>query len=554
MKHILIVLLSLTGFYAAFKATEAPQMRFDKAAYDLAIQKKAKSLISCVPDWKTYSLNNEEIMQMVPLPGTGSHKWQIKVKHDSAQFYFNQGMNLYYGFHIAEALPSFKKAQLFDSTSPMLYWAEALAYGPNINDMGYAASPAALTALAKATDLLPFADQREALLINAMSVRYSADTAMPRLTLNQQYSDKMKALYKLFPKDAEVAALYADALMLQHPWDLWEHSGKPKAWTPEIEKVLEHTLSFAPRHLGANHYYIHVMEASPYAYKASASADRLSSLAPGLAHMVHMPSHIYIRTGKYEKGAALNTAALKQFKTYLALYPGAAAGAFLYDNHNRFMQVACSMNGNNYPVTLKDAMENRMAIDTAYLSMPAPLGSYLQYAYMSPELAMLTFNKWDEILAQPDIPGRYHYATLLQHFAKGMAMANTNDLTHARTELENIRRLIIEPDLSVVLEPFNSASASARIAETILAGTIAQQENKLKKALQYYRAAVIAEDALVYNEPRDWLNPARHYLGNALLQNREFAKAAKVFREDLAVQPLNATASRGWKKAIGKIK
>ena len=527
-------------------------MIFDKAAYDQAVQKKRSGVISCAPDWRTFSLSNDEIMQMVPLPGTGSHKWKITVKHDSAQFYFDQGMNLYYGFHIAEALPSFKKAQLFDSASPMLFWAEALAYGPNINDMGYAASPAALTAVAKASALLPYANQKEALLIKAMAVRYSADTTLQRLTLNERYAGKMKSLYKLFPKDAEVAALYADALMVQHPWDLWEHSGKPKPWTTEIEKVLEHILTVAPQHPGANHYYIHVMEASPYAYKAAASADRLSSLTPGLAHMVHMPSHIYIRTGKYEKGAALNTEALKQYKTYLALYPGAAAGAFLYDNHNRHMQAACSVYGTDYNTALKDAAACRAAIDTSFLSMATPLGNYIQYAYMVPELAMVTFKKWQDILAQPAIPEQYHYAAFLQHFAKGMAMANTNDLLGARGALNKIRTLIKEPDMLVVLEPFNSAAAGGRIAENILAGMIAQAENKTPIALQYFKEAVVAEDALVYNEPRDWLNPARHYLGNALLQNGQFDQATKVFREDLAVQPLNATAVKGLKKAMGK--
>ena len=179
----------------------------------------------------------------------------------------------------------------------MLQWAQALAYGPNINDLGYAASPDALLASTKAAELSANATDKEKMLIQAQLIRYSADSTMKREKLNQLYVDKMKAAYDKFTDDANVAALYADALMLQHPWDLWKIDGKPKPWTPTIREVLEKLLIKYPDHPGANHYYIHVMEPSPYADKALPSADRLGQLSPGLSHLVHMPSHIYRRTG-----------------------------------------------------------------------------------------------------------------------------------------------------------------------------------------------------------------------------------------------------------------
>ena len=321
MKYLLFAGCFIIIFLMAYKGKKIGDDKIDKHALSKILLKKKFSTIRCSPDWTTYKLSKLEIQQMIPLPGTGSHVWKISTKNDSAQFYFNQGINLYYGFHIIEAMPSFKKAQTFDSACGMLYWAEALAYGPNINDFGYAASPDALLAIKKALELRKYSSVKETALIDAMHVRYSKDSTQKREYLNQQYADKMKNLYSRFPKDAEIGALYADALMIQHPWDLWQHNGKPKPWTPQIEKVLENILKNTPDHPGANHYYIHTMEASPYAYKATANANRLGKLAPGLSHMVHMPSHIYIRTGQYEKGRTVNTKAIENYKTYQSLYP-----------------------------------------------------------------------------------------------------------------------------------------------------------------------------------------------------------------------------------------
>ena len=208
---------------------------------------------------------------------------------------------MYYSFHIIEAMASFKKAAKFDENSAMLHWAQALAYGPNINDFGYTASPEALSASGKAIEFSGRCTEKEMALIEAQRVRYSYDSSQTRAMLNQLYVDKMKEAYEKFPNDADVATLYADAMMLQHPWDLWKIDGTPKPWTPLIREVLEKVLAKNPNHPGANHYYIHVMEPSPYAAKALPSAERLGKTNPGLSHVVHMPSHIYLRTGLYKK-------------------------------------------------------------------------------------------------------------------------------------------------------------------------------------------------------------------------------------------------------------
>lgn len=550
MKYLLIAASSLSFFFFFGNKKNSSFIPIDKTALAEVNEKRSLTAISCSPDWTTYHLTKEEINEMVPLPGTGSHAWKISTKNDSAQFYFNQGINLYYGFHIIEALPSFKKAQMFDSSCAMLYWAEALAYGPNINDYGYSASPESLVAMEKSKELMNSSTAKEKGLIEAMQLHYSADSAQKRELLNHQYAGKMKELYIKYPADAEIGTLYADALMNMHPWDLWQHNGQPKPWTPEIEKVLENVLKYSPAHPGANHYYIHTMEASPFANKAIPSADRLAKLAPGLAHIVHMPSHIYIRTGQYDKGIQANIAAVKTYNSYLQLYPEVANNAPLYEIHNRHMQAACSMNSNNYEAALKDAIDCRNSFDISFLSLEAPMGTYVQYVYMTPELTMVTFEKWDDILSQENVDAQYHYASLIQQFAKGMAYANLNDIAMAKVALNKMDDLLKEADLAVVMTPFNAPKSSGNIARYILMGTIAAKENVTAAALNYFKIAVATEDSLVYNEPRDWLIPARHYLGNFLLSKKRYKEAEIVFRKDLNVEPNNYVSSVGIRSAV----
>jgi tetratricopeptide (TPR) repeat protein len=521
----------------------------DQKTYRKVILKKRLASLRCTPDWSNEQITREEIQDMIPLPGTGSHSWKINTTSDSAQFYFNQGINLYYGFHIIEALPSFKKALTFDSTCAMLYWAVALAYGPNINDVSYTASSDALLAVSKAKLLISNSSLKDRALIDAMEAHYSADSTIERATLNQEYADHMKALYLKYSADAEIGTLYADALMNLHPWDLWQHDGKPRPWTPELITVLENILKNYPEHPGANHYYIHTMEASPFASKANASAERLGRLTPGLSHMVHMPSHIYIRTGEYDKGVKVNEAAVKNYYGYKKLFPGVEGNAFLYEYHNRHMQAACSINKNDYSRAIKDALDCRNAMNTSALSEAAPMGDFMQYLYMTPELTMITFQKWNEILHEPSIGNQYHYAVLIQEFAKGMAWAHTGKPDKAKSSLAIMESLLTNDDMLLELTPFNAPVTGGTVAKYILMGSIAEKENKTAEAVNYYTKAVATEDLLVYQEPRDWLVPARHYLGNLLLKQKKYKEAEKVFLEDLSYQPNNYISTTGLKKA-----
>jgi tetratricopeptide (TPR) repeat protein len=538
--------IAFMGYNRIYETAEGS---IDREARSVAQRKILRTGLRCSPDWSEYSISLGDLYQMIPLPGTGTHEWKISTKSDSAQFYFNQGINLYYGFHIIEALPSFYKAIRFDSTCAMLYWGVALAYGPNINDYGYAQSPYALQAVAKALQLSSDAAPKEKVLIDAMNAHYSKDTTHTRDALNHEYADKMKLAYASYPDDAEIGALYADALMNLHPWDFWDHDGKPKAWTPELMKLLETVLEKSPMHPGANHYYIHTMEASPFASKATASADRLQNLAPGLSHMVHMPSHIYIRTGEYGRGVKVNEDAVKMYYDYKKLFPDVVNGAFLYENHNLHMQAASSMNANDYEKAIRDAMDCQKSVDTSMFSLEAPMGNFMQYLYMTPDFTWITFQKWNEILQQPIIQKPYHYGRLIREFARGLAYANTNQIAKAKISVTIIDSILMEKDMQVVLTPFNAAVTGGRVAKYILKGCIAENQNQSGEAIEYYKIAVATEDSLVYQEPRDWLVPARHFLGNALLKEKKYKEAEMVFQQDLVYQPKNYISVRGLNEA-----
>ncbi|MEO5892984.1 MAG: hypothetical protein ABIQ31_22230, partial [Ferruginibacter sp.] len=475
---------------------------------------KNKFYVQCSPDWN--HLDGDSLAAGISiLKGWGNYQWPITSSSDSARLYFQQGINMYYSFHIIEAMASFKKAGRFDSTNAMIFWAQALAYGPNINDYGYSSTPEAYDAAQKAIFLSGNCNAREKNLIRAMGVRYTTDSTFSRASLNQLYTDEMYKGYAQFPNDADLATLYADAMMLQHPWDLWKHDGKAKPWTPKILQVLEKTLKLSPLHPGANHYYIHCVEASADPQRALPSADLLSKLMPSVSHMVHMPSHIYIRTGFYDKGMKVNELSVKGYHEYLAQYPDVINSSPLYLIHNLHMQAACAMMGAGYSSSSQSADSARSGFDTSFLSMASPFGEFMQYVYMTPVINNVRFGKWETILKSTEVPGSYIYGNVLWHWAKGFAMARKNDLEGAKKELKYVREKMGQPGMLVVLQPFNAPADGAKVAEKLLEGIIAEQENDLPAAINSFTEAVKNESAMVYNEPKDWILPARPYLGAA---------------------------------------
>jgi tetratricopeptide (TPR) repeat protein len=382
-----------------------------------------------------------------------------------------------------------------------------------------------------------------------MAARYSADTSQSRESLNKAYAAAMKQAFAAHPQDADVAALYADALMVLHPWDLYHHNFKPKPWTTEIVQVIEKALKLNPNHPAANHYYIHAVEASANPGRALPSADRLPGLMPDVSHIVHMPSHIYIRTGNYQKGAQVNEDAIKGYQKYLQAFPAVAENAPLYSIHNLHMEASCNIMGGDYDKSKASAIKTSQSVPPQFLGISGPLGHFIEYVYATPLLAMVRFGKWEEALTAT-VPDSLHYAKILLHFARGMAFARTGQPNHANLELTSLRVKMNEDEsLKEPFTPFNSAYNVSRITETILAGVIAEQSGQLSNAINNFKKAVAFEDALVYNEPKDWLLPARHYLGNALLKAGKYAEAEAVYKQDLLINPLNGWSLTGLHKA-----
>lgn len=535
MKHAL--LLPLLVLLALF----TPMRRTDDTRNYIALKKK--NAISCVPE-RSRAMVADGIGV---LPGSGKYHWKVST-NDSAQLYFDQGINMFYSFHIIESLASFVKAQQFDPENAMLYWGEAMTYSPNINDVGYVQPEDAIKAVENARKWSGSRNAMEKELISAVAMRYSKDGKGDRQKMNEDYRDAMARLAAKYPKNADALALYADALMVMHPWDLYNGDQSPKQWTPQLVSVLEKGLSLSREHPGINHYYIHAVEGSSTPSKANASADRLAGLVPGASHMVHMPSHIYIRTGEYTKGIDVNIQALKGYDSYLAIYPKVSGGDFLYLLHNLHLMSACAIMNGNYDVAIKSSEECAAKIPLDYHHWDGPLAEFMQYASSTPIFAQVRYGKWQELLKEQAIDTSSHYLVILRSFGRGFALARTGRIAEAEKELALVKT-IMESDPKLKERAFNTAYDGADVAWHMLAGAIAEGKGELAKAEEMLRKAADLEENMVYNEPKDWILPPLPYLGNVLLKEKKYAEAEKIFNKDLAYNPHNCWALKGLVEA-----
>ncbi len=553
MKLLSCIIIVVVWFYSFINGHQQNNhSSVDIAARESVLKRVRLYTIGCSPDLNFF--NPGDSANVIPLlDGWGNYRMPVTVTNDSAKIYFEQGINMYYGFHIIEALASFDRATRFDSSFAMGYWGIALAYGPNINDFGYTASPGAIIAMHRAKDLSGNCTGVEKRLIDAMQVRYSTDTAQSREHLNQLYIDAMKKVYTAFPQSADAGTLYVDALMQQHPWDLYTKTYQPKAWTPEIVNTLETILKISPEHPGASHYYIHAMEASAHPEKALAISEKLVTLMPGVAHVVHMPSHIFIRSGYYNQGELVNEKAVKSYYDYLGKYAPVVNNAPLYLIHNLHMQATCANMDGTYEVAMKSSVDCKNSFDSSWQSLPDYMGIFIQYVYMTPYLTFIRFGKWDDILNTPENPSSLIYANLLWHYGQGLAYARKHDFTSASSQLNALQRELTNDQLSAPAPSYaNPGITSAKVAEKILLGVIAEEQNNLPPSITFLTQAVAAEDSMIYNEPKDWVHPARQYLGSVLLKAKKYPAAEKVYKEDLVINPHNGWSLTGLAIALDK--
>jgi tetratricopeptide (TPR) repeat protein len=394
----------------------------------------------------------------------------------------------------------------------------------------------------KAVALSVSTTPKEKALINALAKRFPRTEVKDMSPYSAAYARAMQEAHEQFPNDMDIATLYADALMNEHPWDLWEKNGTAKPWTPAITAILEKIIAKEPKHAGANHMYIHAVEASPEPFKALPSADRLQDLVPAAGHLVHMPSHIYIRTGHYHKGVLTNENASSIDSTYVAQCKAAGFYPMLLYPHNIHFMAACAFLEGNSKKALDAAWMVSRKADRKYLHEMATL----QHYYAIPYYVMVHLAKWNDILNLP-IPGEsLKYPRAIWHYARGMAYAAKNDLENAGRELAAIKKYTDDESLkSFRIWDVNSAHEVIGIASLILEAEIALFKKQYDQSISLLQKAVSIEDGLMYQEPPDWFFSVRHSLGHVLVKAGRFAEAEKVYQEDLKTYPENGWALIG---------
>ena len=480
--------------------------------------------------------------------GLGDLHHPVSTTHADAQQFFDQGLRYIFAFNHDEAARSFQRAAELDPTLAMAYWGMAEAIGPNYND------PAsedrfkqAHEAIAKAQSLAAKATASERGYIDAMAKRFPADPKSDLKKAAEDYRDAMRDLVKHNPDDLDAATLFAEAGMNLHPWQLWHHDGTPEAGTEEIVATLESVLKRDPNHIGANHYYIHTVEASNTPERALSSANRLAALAPGAGHLVHMPAHTYIRTGDFDAAERANIDAAKVDEAYIAATGAQGMYPMMYYSHNlHFIAVAAAMEG-RYADSWQAADKLAAHVAPAVKDMP-PLEGFMTV----PIMVRVRFQKWDEVLAMPAPDASMKTTTAIWHFARGMAFAGKGKLAEAEAEHKFLSEKVAStpPDEIFAMPVNNKTKDIFTIARDALGAKIAVAKKDLPSAITQLREAVTVQDSLNYNEPQDWIYPVRESLGAALLMAGNAAEAEQVFREDLARGPRNPRSLFGLISAL----
>ncbi|MBV7529258.1 M48 family metallopeptidase [Chitinophaga sp. sic0106] len=485
------------------------------------------------------------------LKGLEGIDFKITTRVPEAQTYFNQGMMLAYGFNHAEAARSFFEATRLDSTAAMAFWGFAYVLGPNYNGgMEEDNFQRANEAVVKAQVLAANATPIENALIQALATRYVQDPPANRAPLDSAYAAAMKKVYDQYPSDPDVGALYAEAIMDLHPWDLYEKKSKaPKAWTPALTKVLEHLMQLNPKHPGAHHFYIHALEASATPEKALASAKLLDTLVPGAGHLLHMPSHIYINTGDYHEGSLSNINAVKVDSAYtIACHAQGSYPLGLYPHNYHFLVATATLEGNT-ALAWKSATKLQEMISAEIMRMPG--WSTLQHYYTIPYYIAAKLSMWDTIIAIPAPGSDLVYPRAIWHYARGMAYLGKHDLASARKEMDSLNTLNADTILQhLTIWGINTSADLVQIATKVLSAGISVQENQLEAAIEKLKAAVVIEDNLNYNEPPDWFFSVRHHLGAVLLKAGKYKDAEAVYREDLKIWRKNGWALKGLHNAL----
>ncbi len=482
--------------------------------------------------------------QIAPrLQNLGDYKFAVTTTSEQAQVFFNQGFNLAYGFNHAEAARAFAEAARLDPQCAMAYWGQALVLGPNINaPMDPANEPAAFELVQKAVALKEHASPRERAYIDALSKRYSSDEKPDRPALDRAYATAMEELHRAYPDDLDAATLYAESLMDLRPWSYWTRDDRLYPETAGLIDILESVIAKNPNHPGALHFYVHAIEPTKNPERAEAAADRLGGLMPGAGHMVHMPSHIYLRVGRYADASEANERAILADEDYLSQCRAQGIYPLAYYPHNiHFLWAAATMEGRSQ-TALSAARKVADSIPAEALESLPLLEGFLVVPYF----AMTRFGRWDEILATPEPSRAGPLLFGIEQYARGMAFAAKGLQEEARAELRRLATLAADPEAGKIpLWSGNTTGQILKIAQESLAGEMAAREGDYGAAIARLEYAVRLQDGLIYTEPPDWHYPVRHSLGAALLEAGRAAEAETVYWDDLARNQDNGWALFG---------
>jgi tetratricopeptide (TPR) repeat protein len=472
--------------------------------------------------------------------GLGSYTRRITTESTLAQKYFNQGLGFYHGFNHGAAIRAFKEAARLDPKCAMAHWGIALANGPHINFplVPPQAAEAAWKELQLAQQNAEKASPVEKALIEALSHRYANPQPADRKPLDEAYAAAMREVWKQYPNDPDAGALFAEAMMDLRPWDQWTRDGQPNPGTDEILATLDAVLALNQNHPFANHLYIHAVEASRNPERADVAADRLRNLQPGLAHNVHMPSHIDIRRGRWQQAIDTNVKAVEADKRYRKIVGPPTGLLPVYAAHNRHMLAYGALMTGQREVAMKHARARVAEMPAKFVKESA---AFADGFFAVPLEVLVRFGRWDEILAEPDkYPPNMPFVRAFHHAARATAYAAKGDTVKARHE----QALFVEGAKLVPKETQlgnNMAPAVISLASHMLEGEILVAEGNVDAGVAELQTAVKEDDALKYDEPPAWMIPIRHSLGAVLMKAGRFAEAEQVYRDDLARLPDN-----GW--------
>lgn len=480
--------------------------------------------------------------------GLGNLHRKVTTQIKGAQVYFDQGLAFLYAFNHDEARRAFRRATQLDPKCAMAWWGIATANGPHINNpmVSPEHEKEAYGALLRARNLKGSAVERA--LIAAASKRFTSSPNAGRTMLDQAYAGAMRNVWRQFPRDPDVGALFAESMMDLRPWDLWKPDGAPQPGTREVVATLERVLRLDPKHPLGMHLYIHAVEASPNPGRASAAADRLRDRQPALGHMVHMPSHIYVRTGRWKDAIIANQKAIAADAAYQSTQPDQGFYRVYMAHNGHMLAFACMMRG-----------QSKLAIDTMDRTIAAIPSEFAKAAapfvdgFFSMSLEVrVRFGKWDEVLEAPDLPEYFPISRTLRHQARGIAYAATGRTEEARQEFEAFQeaKRAIPRDATF---GNNSAASLIQVAYHMLAGELLIAEGAMDRGLEHLRLAARTEDQLRYDEPPDWIIPTRHAWGAALLKAGKVHEAARIYREDLKRLPNNGWALYGLSAALREL-